>query len=380
MKALVWFSRIFVGLLFIFSGLIKVNDPTGFAIKLEEYFVVFGTEFLSPLAVSLSIFICVFEIVLGIALLVGAEAKKVTWGLLLLIVFFTFLTFYSAYFNKVTDCGCFGDAIKLTPWESFTKDLILLVFIVILFLKRNTITSLLPQKTAWGVIAGSFVLSTALGIYCYQHLPIIDFLPYKIGNSIPEQMRIPAGAEPDVFQVMYTLKNVKTGELKEVDDKVYISSGIWEDKEWEYVSASDPILIKKGFAPKIKNLRISDEDGNEYTEDIVANPNYSFWVVEAVLDKSNREIHKRINEIALGAEEYTIRTIGLTSTSPYEAEVFRHEVNAYYEYYFCDATEIKSMIRANPGLILVRNGVVLAKWAYRDIPTYVEIKARYFEK
>ena len=117
MKGLIWFSRIFVGLLFIFSGLIKVNDPTGFAIKLEEYFVVFGTEFFSPMAVGLSIFICAFEIVLGVALLFGAEAKKVAWGLLLLIVFFTFLTFYSAYFNKVTDCGCFGDAIKLTLWR-----------------------------------------------------------------------------------------------------------------------------------------------------------------------------------------------------------------------------------------------------------------------
>lgn len=379
MKIIVWICRILVGLLFIFSGLIKLNDPSGFAIKLEEYFVVFGTEIFIPLTVALSIFICALEIVLGIALLIGAEAKKVTWGLLLLIVFFTFLTFYSAYFNKVTDCGCFGDAIKLTPWQSFSKDLILLVLILVLFLKKETIDPLLGQKQNWGIIGGSFLLSAYMGLYCYQHLPVIDFLPYKVGNNIPEQMRIPPGAEPDVFQVMYTLKNVKTGEIKEVDDKVYISSGIWEDKNWEYISSSDPVLVKKGYTPKIKNLRITDEDGNEFTEDIINNPNFSFLVVEGDLTETNKDVQKRINEIALGAEEYNIRTIGITNASAYDAEVFRHDVNAYYEFYFLDATEIKSMVRSNPGLILLKNGVVINKWAYRDIPSYAELKAEYFD-
>lgn len=379
MRGLIWFCRIFVGLLFIFSGLIKVNDPTGFAIKLEEYFVVFGTEFFSPMAVGLSIFICAFEVLLGVALLFGAEIKKVAWGLLLLIVFFTFLTFYSAYFNKVTDCGCFGDAIKLTPWQSFSKDLILLVFILIIFLKKDTIEPLLSAKVSWGLIIGTFVASGYLGLHCYNHLPTIDFLPYKIGNSIPEQMKIPPGAEPDVFQVMYTLKNVRTGELKEIDDKQYISTGIWEDKNWEYISTSDPILVKKGYTPKIKNLRITDEDGNDYTEDIIAGTNYTILVVEGNLAETDTSTQRAINQIALGAEEYNIRTVGITSATALEAEKFKHEVNAYYEFYFLDATEIKSMIRSNPGMLLLKNGVVINKWHYNDIPTYAELKAAYFD-
>lgn len=146
MKYIIHFSRIVVGLLFIISGLIKLNDPIGFSYKLEEYCQVFGLQFLLPTTLFLALFMVILEVVLGVMLLVGFKPKFTVYSLLLLIVFFTFLTFYSAYFNVVKDCGCFGDALKLTPWESFTKDVVLLIFILILLFGINFIKPLFSKK------------------------------------------------------------------------------------------------------------------------------------------------------------------------------------------------------------------------------------------
>src|SRR5690554_1966980 len=180
LKILTHFSRLFVGILFIISGLIKLNDPVGFSFKLEDYFApdVLNLPFLTPLALAIAVFVVIFEVVLGVMLLLGYKKKFTLWTLLLMIVFFTFLTFYSAYFNKVTDCGCFGDAIKLTPWESFTKDVILLVLILILFAGKRYINTL---KLAPTVSLITLVLCCWYAYYVYNHLPVIDFRPYKIG-------------------------------------------------------------------------------------------------------------------------------------------------------------------------------------------------------
>ena len=158
MKILVTLARWIVGLLFLFSGFIKLNDPVGFAFKLEEYFSpsVLNLDFLSPFALVIAVLLVIFEVVLGIMLLIGYLPRFTTWALLLMIVFFTFLTFYSAYYNKVTDCGCFGDAIPLTPWESFYKDVILLVLILLLFFKRKYITPYLPGPVHRWVILFPF--------------------------------------------------------------------------------------------------------------------------------------------------------------------------------------------------------------------------------
>ncbi|MEI6523595.1 MAG: DoxX family protein, partial [Bacteroidota bacterium] len=159
MKYIVAICRILVGVLFIISGLIKANDPIGFSYKLQEYFEVFGMEFFVPFALTLSVLITVFEIVCGVATLIGSRMKLFSWLLLLMIIFFTFLTFYSAYFNKVTDCGCFGDALHLTPWQSFTKDIVLLVWILPIFLWRNKIQPLFSSKLDNGLIIASTIIS-----------------------------------------------------------------------------------------------------------------------------------------------------------------------------------------------------------------------------
>ena len=186
MKILKEISRFIVGGLFIFSGLIKLNDPVGTSIKLHEYFDVFATDIAGffkifvPYALPIAVFLVVLEVILGIAVLLKYRMNLTSWILLLLILFFTFLTFYSAYFNKVTDCGCFGDAIKLTPWESFTKDVILVVFIAILFIYRKTFKPLLHQKKANIIVGSLTVVSIYIAIHAINHLPFIDFRTYRL--------------------------------------------------------------------------------------------------------------------------------------------------------------------------------------------------------
>ena len=186
------FSRLFVGLLFIFSGFIKANDPTGFGYKLEEYFLVFKLDSLNDYSTWIAVFICGFEIILGAFLLLGLYRRTVARGLLLLILFFTFLTFYSAFFEVVTSCGCFGDAIPLTPWQSFIKDIILLIFIVVIFKYRDRIQPLIPVGASRKLVVFLLILiSFGTGIYTKYFLPFIDFLHYKEVNNIPEKMVLP---------------------------------------------------------------------------------------------------------------------------------------------------------------------------------------------
>lgn len=365
---MITFSRFFVGILFIISGLIKLNDPIGFSIKLEEYFVVFGMDWLSAYALAMSVIICAVEVVLGIALLFGIMQKQLSWVLLLMIIFFTWLTGYSAVTGKVTDCGCFGDAIKLTPWQSFTKDLVLLVFITIIFLARNKISSSLSNSKQLIYVLAAYVISMVVGIYSVMFLPTVDFLPYKVGNNIPALMEIPAGAPADSVETKMIY--AKDGKEQAFTLKDYP----WQDSTWKWVRTEN-ILIKEGFRPKIKDLRIADADGNDYSEDIIKHADYALWVVTYDIPNTNAKSIEKIREITSALEkEFKIKSIGLTSSNDLLTETFRHENNLAFPFYYCDATTLKTMVRANPGVLLVKNGTIEGKWSHRGLPSYDELK------
>ncbi|MBK0377925.1 BT_3928 family protein [Mucilaginibacter segetis] len=380
-NGLVWFCRIAVGLLFIFSGLIKANDPLGFSYKLEEYFEVFHITFLNGFALSLSIILCALEMLLGFALLVGTRAVTVVWGLLLLIIFFGFLTFYSAYFKVVQTCGCFGDAIPLTPWQSFSKDMVLLVLVLVLFVNRKSIHGLVKQKTGDKLLIGAAIVSVGVGLYTYNFLPVLDFLPYKVGANILEEMKTPPGAKPDEFEITYHLKNKKSGETKVMSDKEYLSTGIWKDANWEVVGTPESKLIKKGFEPKIRDLSIQDANGNDYNNELLTNPFYSLVIVAYDLNKTNTAALNRVNAVAINlTQNYNTRTILLTSTAPQTAQAFAKEHQLVSELFYADGVPLKSMVRANPGIILMRDGVVINKWHYHSLPSYDELVKDYFSK
>jgi len=381
MKRLVWFCRIFVGLLFIFSGLIKINDPLGFSYKLEEYFDVFHLSFLNSFALSMSIILCSLEIILGFALLIGVRAKSVAWGLLLLIIFFAFLTFYSAYFKVVQTCGCFGDAIPLTPWQSFSKDLVLLLLIIIIFINRKTIEPVFSKKSGDNLLIGSAIVAVGIGLFTYNFMPVIDFLPYKVGANIPDQMKIPPGAKPDEYEITYNLKNKKTGDTKMMTDKEYLSSNIWKDNSWEVVGTPENKLVKKGYEAPIKDLSIQDAQGNNYTNELLSNPYNTLIVVAYDLNHTNVEAIGKLNAMAANLiHDFNTRAILLTSNSAKDAEAFAKKNHLVMEIFYADEVPLKSMVRANPGVILLKNGVILNKWHYHSVPKYDDLVKQYFQK
>lgn len=373
-------SRILVGLLFIFSGLIKANDPLGFGYKLQEYFEVFHIGFLDNYSVAIAILLCTLEIVLGALLLLGFRAEKVSRGLLVLIIFFTFLTFYSAFFEVVTSCGCFGDAIPLTPWQSFTKDLILLGLIIIIFIQRSRLKPLISSSKSQTIISAVIlVFALGFGLYTYNFLPIIDFLPYKVGNNIPQLMISPPGAPQDIYEITYILKNKNTGETKKMSDKEYLRTEIWKDKNWEITGDPTSRLIKKGFDVKIKDLKITDSQGTDYNTEILENPYYNLIIVAYNLSKTDTKGIGDLNALAINAaENYNIRTVLLTSNSARDAEVFSKEKNLVMEVFYADGIPLKSMVRANPGVLLLKNGVIVNKWHHHNLPSYDKLVLNYF--
>jgi uncharacterized membrane protein YphA (DoxX/SURF4 family) len=380
-NSLVWFCRIAVGLLFIFSGLIKANDPLGFSYKLEEYFEVFHLTSLNGLALSLAIILCALEMILGFALLIGTRAVQVVWGLLLLIIFFAFLTFYSAFFKVVQTCGCFGDAIPLTPWQSFSKDMVLLLLVLVLFVNRTSIKSLFNKKTGDQLLIGATIVFVGFGLYTYNFLPIVDFLPYKIGANILEEMKTPPGSKPDEFEVTYNLKNKKTQETKMMSDKEYLKTAIWKDANWAIVGSPESRLVKKGFEPKIRDLNIQDAQGNNYNQELLSNPFYSLVIVAYNLEGTDTDALGRINALAANLiQNFNTRVIVLTSNAPANAEVFAKQHKLVGELFYADGVPLKTMMRSNPGIILLKNGTVINKWHYHNMPKYEDVVKNYLSK
>ncbi len=370
MKIVTNIARVLVGLLFIFSGFIKANDAVGFSYKLVEYFEVFGTHFFIPIALPLAIFICVFEIVLGVTLLIGARIKLTLWLLLLMIVFFTFLTFYSAYFQKVLSCGCFGDAIPLTPWQSFSKDLWLLFLIIILFIGKQHINPLFGTRFENALLVIVVLATLAFPIYTYNYLPVIDFRPYAIGKNIPQQTK----GIPDEVKFYYMLKDKKTGENKEFDK--------WPenwDQLYDYVSNRTEVT-KKGVDAKIKDFSVTGLDSVNYTDEIIENPKTNFLLICYDLEKTNKSVFGKINDFSNLCKNDSVKFVVLTSSSKETIEKFKKEVKTTIDFYNTDGTVLKTMIRSNPGLMMIKAGTVVNMWHYHSFPSYDDLKGNDFKK
>ncbi|MBT1704340.1 BT_3928 family protein [Chryseosolibacter indicus] len=357
------FSRFFVGALFIFSGLIKLNDPIGTKIKMEEYFEVFTEDFgtffhyFIPYALEIGFIMIVLEIALGVAVLFYYRMDLTTKILLALMIFFTFLTFYSAYFNKVTDCGCFGDAIKLTPWQSFWKDIILMVFILHLFWYRKSYKQVLPMLAGNIVIGVVTALSIFLGVYAIRHLPFIDFRAYRVGNNIPQQMQ---PEEQPKFEYVFLNKD----EGKEITSEKYLA----DTTQYKYLSVRQTNEDKT--RAKITDYGVSSVDGEDVTQQTFEGNKLLFIIadVSQVSTVNLDKIKKLIADL-----DGKIDMMALTSSGSEQFEAFRHENQIAVPYYFADATVLKTIIRSNPGISLWVNGTVKGNWHHNDTPDAREI-------
>jgi uncharacterized membrane protein YphA (DoxX/SURF4 family) len=359
MKIVREIARVLVGGLFIFSGLIKLNDPVGTAIKLEEYFQVFSQDFapffenLVPAALFLAVFLSVLEVVLGIAVLLAYRMAATSITLIAMIIFFTGLTFYSAYFNKVTDCGCFGDAIKLTPWQSFYKDVILVVLIVVVFMNYQKYKPILKAGLGNGVMLGATLLSTLIALLSIWYLPFIDFRSYKVGNYLPDLMRPEAAAR-------YQYIMVKDGEE-------YTFESYPTDPGYELVDAV--LLNPDQVEPKIPDFGVWNDDG-DYTIEILTGSKLIF--IFHNVNKTNTKNIELMKDLAVAAN---VETWILTSAGYEEIESFRHENQMGFPIYFGDATVLKAMIRSNPGIMLMKDGTVMGKWHFNSVPNSAEIRS-----
>lgn len=359
MKVLVGVSRIFVGVLFIISGLIKLNDPVGFSFKLGDYFApeVLNLPFLEPYALVIAVLVVILEVLLGVMLIVGYAKKFTLWSLLLMIVFFTFLTFYSAYFNKVTDCGCFGDALKLTPWESFSKDVVLLVLILVLYKGSRYIQPFFSKGVRSITVFISLILCLWLGLHVLEHLPVIDFRAYKVGTNITKGMQTPANAPRAVYQYNWSFD--VNGQQKTV-----INRG--EDPKIDgTLLGVETSVLQKGYEPPIHDFSI-ERDGIDYTTQMLEEE-HLLVVIAYNLNVAQNEGFIAIKEATDTALEKGYTVIGISASSTPETEKLAAKYDLDFKFYFCDMTALKTIIRSNPSIMSLEKGTILQKLHFNDV-------------
>ena len=373
MRVFYFFLKYLVGSIFIFSGAIKINDPVGTQIKLEEYFSIFSTEFTStfeifiPYALVISVFLCTLEIIIGVALIINYRIRLISKILLSLIVFFTFLTFYSAFFNKVTDCGCFGDAIKLTPWQSFYKDLILLSFSIIIYFLQSKLRNHngffkikvfddISFKN--GVIIFLSLISLLISYTAINFLPFIDFRPYKVGNYIPDLM------EPS--------EELKYSYIMEKNGRSYEFNNYPNDESFTFKEIK---LLNPEAEPKISDYSLWNEDGDFTNESFLGN---KLFIIIHDVNKIGIG-SKKINEFIFKLKKlksdinFWVEPILLTSSDSKSLSLFLDNHKISIKSIYGDATVLKTMIRSNPGFLLMRNGTVRGKWHFNKFPKPTEI-------
>ncbi|MBI4946854.1 MAG: DoxX family protein [Bacteroidetes bacterium] len=372
MKFIIQLFRIAVGLLFIFSGLIKANDPLGFSYKLDEYFEVFGTEWMKPLSLSISIFMCALEMLLGFMLLIGSRIKLTLWLLLLMILFFASLNFYSGYYDKVRECGCFGDFIVMTPWQEFRNNIIMLVMTIFMMIKSSYIRPLFGKIIENILMVIAIIKCIGFPLYTYNYLPIKDFRPYAIGKNILEGMKLPENAKTD--SIVMTFIYEKAGKQIELtQDQIKTI-----DSTYKFVDRKDKV-VREGDKPAIHDFSITSVDGNDYTEQILNYPGYCFFLVCYDLEKTDKTVFGKVNDFTKLCKQDSVPIICLTASSE-QIESFKKATGSTIDFYLTDGTQLKTMIRANPGLMLLKKGTVMDMWHYHSFPSYSDVKTKYFKK
>jgi len=370
MKLLNFISRIITGSVFIFSGFVKAVDPLGLTYKFSDYFIAFGIQFLEPIALPLAILLSSVEFLIGISLFFGYKYKLAAWILVIFMSFFTVLTFILALTNPVSDCGCFGDAIILTNWQTFFKNLCILPFTFIIFIYRKKISGLYPILNEWIFLGVFAIVIIILQIYSLRHLPPVDFRPYSIGTYIPGKMIVPEGAPVDEYKTY--LYYEKDGKVKEFTDENFP----WQDTTWKFVE-SKHVLVKKGYEPPIHDFTMIDEYGYDHSEIVLADKGYSLLLITDNLSKANKEALKYANKLAVAAESNNWSFYCLNASSESEVEEIKRSLELDYQCLTTDEITLKTIIRSNPGLMLIKEGIIIDKWHFRDFPAPEELNSTF---
>ena len=360
-KTQITLSRILLGLLFIYSGFVKGVDPIGTEYRIVDYFIAFGTDWAIPLALPLSVLMNSVEFVLGILLLLNVGMQITSWLVMLMMAVFTVITFNDAMYNPVPDCGCFGDALVISNWQTFYKNLLIDTLLLLVFFSRNRVGKWFSIKSEWAILFVAIFGFIVFEIYNIRHLPVIDFRNWKVGNKMVNDNPLP-------MKYYLTYKNTETGEEKEYLSPDYpYNDSLWL-ADWEFVSqyVEDP-------NPKLHDLRIEDAEGIDFTDQIIANPGFQFILVAHDLSDCNLKNWDLIEAIFEQSNKSEISFVIITSSLPEEVITFKVKNLHNAEYYFADDITMMTMIRSNPGLILLKNGVIQGKWHFNDFPSLTEI-------
>ncbi len=369
MKYLLWFLRIVVGGLFIFSGLVKANDPLGLAYKMNEFFEIWGKNWnwAHDYSLQFSVAMIAFEIIAGVAIILGYAYRVFSFLILLLTAFFTYLTAYVYITGKPAECGCFGDCIKITTAETFWKDVILLAIIILLVIYRKRITPLFKGYPSVAILILTAFFAFGFQWWNLEHLPYHDCLGYKVGNNLFEKMKPPTGpgVVTDSFTTMLIYKD-NNGKEKSFTTANYP----WQDTvNWHYVDAKTVMVREGNASPAVKDFTISDYDKNDHTSEVLQAKGYVFLFFLRDVDKARTDNLDKLKTMADQAEALEIPMYILSSDTKERTEAFLKKYNLIkFTVLTVDATASKTGMRSNPGLMLLKDGTVQNKWSFRDYP------------
>jgi len=358
--------RIFIGLVFVFSGFVKGIDPLGTTYKLTDYFTAFNMGFLEPLSLTFSILLNMSEFLLGVGLLFGIFQRVFIWMASVYMLVFTPLTFVLAIYDPVTDCGCFGDAIVITNWQTFFKNLVIVAILLPVFLNRNKLKNSFSLKNQWimtGVAVTGFLF---ISLQTYRHLPYIDFRPYKIGSNIPEGMSIPEGAPTDSFAYSFTYKKgdlLKEFSIEEITEL---------DTAWKWIETKS-ILVREGYHAPIHDFSFSNSSGVNVTDSIMYDTSYLFLAVSHKIQKASEKGLEDLKAIYEYSRQNNLHFYLGTSSASEIINSYKTEYKVPFNIYTADNIMLKTIVRANPGLVLIKNGTIINKWHYHDFPDSKEL-------
>jgi len=364
-------ARIFVGLVFLFSSFVKGVDPLGTSYKITEYLTTwqFGSltfEWLVPMATFMAMALIVAEFTVGVMLIFGSFRRLSAWVLALMMLFFTFTTLFDAITNEVTDCGCFGDAVKLTNWQTFWKNIVLDIPTVWIFLTMN-----LRRKKRFErdllVTIFAIVVMTIFGLFNINNEPCIDFRAWKVGNQMVEI--------DDTLEVKsyVTYRNTETGETEEFLSEELVKK--MEDPEWESLWEWESSRVEDPHEIKAAGFSMLDMEYNDHAQEFVGSPDYILIATIHHLDEVSEDGLTALRRTLDFAQESNLQMVLLTSSLPEEVESFLYSNKLDdLEFYFADATAIETMLRSNPGFLLMQNGEVKGKWHYKHLPQELKIE------
>jgi len=364
----VWINiaRIILGLCFIFSGFVKAIDPNGSMYKISDYLEAFDWKLLSDLSWLMAILLAAVEFFIGTALVLGLWKKSISLISLIFMLFMTPFTLYLAIYNPVSDCGCFGDALILTNWQTFFKNIFLLLLAFPVFYWHDLLFEYYGRQTTKLSAYWCFIFPLLLSYYGSQHLPILDFRPYKIGNHLPDMMTIPKGAVVDSFETRFIYQ--KNGVKKEFS----VNNAPLSDTTWSYVDRIEK-QIRKGYSPPITDFVINHPVQGDITRKVLNDTSYTFLLVSPKLEAANRSSISNLLSVVDYAKKHHFAFYGLTNSDPKAIEEWNYEYDSEIVFCTVDDRTLKTMIRSNPGIILLKNGEVIQKWAYLDVPDFTEV-------